>query len=185
MEQKPRRAAVIVPIVAHHRPTVLFVRRAAHVRRNAGQMAFPGGLEDERDRGDLRTTALREFEEELGVSRHAVEIVHRLPDALVINRTVLVSPFVGILASLPSLFLDETELDAAVEIPLSRIATPGALHEGIETFGGFRISTWQFDDGATHVWGATARILRALLDALRDDERFRAALAERGILSVT
>ena len=62
-EQGPRLAAVVVPLVAGTEPAMLFVRRARHLRRNAGQIGFPGGLADAGDDADLRRTALREFEE--------------------------------------------------------------------------------------------------------------------------
>ena len=160
---------------------MLFIRRAAHLRRNAGQIAFPGGLLDDADRGDLLRTALREFEEELGVGAGAAEVVGRLPDALVINRTVLVAPFVAVMASEPDLRVDRSEVDEAFIVPLATIVAPGALHEGIEIFAGMRIATWQFDYGDTHIWGATARILRSLLDAAALDAPLRSALRARGV----
>jgi 8-oxo-dGTP pyrophosphatase MutT (NUDIX family) len=144
-------------------------------------MGFPGGLVDAADRDDLRHTALRELQEELGIGAEAVTIVHRLPDALVINRTVLVAPFVGVLTSLPALRIDPEEVEAALDVPLRRIVAPGALHEGIEAFGALRIPTWQFDDGAIHVWGATAWMLRSLLEAVAENPNLAAALRARGI----
>jgi 8-oxo-dGTP pyrophosphatase MutT (NUDIX family) len=160
---------------------VLFVRRAAHLRRNAGQVAFPGGLADPADRCDLERTALREFSEELGVPPEAAEIVHRLPDALVVNQTVIITPFVGIMRERVTLRVDRSELDAAFEIPLGHIVAPGALHEGIERVGTLRIRTWQLDHGAQHVWGATARILRSFLDAVARDPVLRATLESAGV----
>jgi len=35
-------AAVLVPIVRRAQPTLIVVRRAAHLRRNPDQIAFPG-----------------------------------------------------------------------------------------------------------------------------------------------
>jgi 8-oxo-dGTP pyrophosphatase MutT (NUDIX family) len=177
-----QRAAVIVPIVAGPEPAVLFIRRAPHLRRNAGQIAFPGGLVDDADRDDLEATALREMEEEIGVGRDRVDVVGRLPDALVINRTVLISAFVGVLEGLPPLVVNRAEVDEAFDVPLARITAQGALHEGIEVFGGLRIPTWQFDFEGIHIWGATARILRTLLDAALDEAgELRNRLARRGV----
>jgi 8-oxo-dGTP pyrophosphatase MutT (NUDIX family) len=123
-----RRAAVVVPIVSGPEPAILFIRRAPHLRRNAGQIAFPGGLVDAADRDDLEQTALREMEEEIGVGRDRVALVGRLPDALVINRTVLVSPFVGVVDAPLRTTLDRNEVDEAFTVPLTRIVEPGALH---------------------------------------------------------
>ncbi len=178
-----RRAAVLVPIVAGRQASVLFIRRAAHLRRNADQVAFPGGLADEADGGDLRTTALREVAEELGADAGRVAIVHRLPDALVVNRTVLVTPFVGVLAERPALRLDDREVAAAFFIPFTAIVAPGGVHQGVEIYDDRPIPTWQFDWRGVHVWGATARILRLLLVEIENDAPLRAALAAAGVLA--
>ena len=169
-------AAVVVPIVLAREPVVIFVKRAAHLRRNAGQIAFPGGLADPADAGRLRRTALRELQEELGIPGEAVELVHQLPGALVVNRSVAVTPFVGVLRSLPALAIDTSEVERVYQIPLRAIAEPGAVHEGIEHYAGLDIPTWQFDYGGVHVWGATARILHGFLEAVAENERLRARL---------
>jgi 8-oxo-dGTP pyrophosphatase MutT (NUDIX family) len=176
-----RRAAVVVPIVAAGEPSILFIKRARHLRRNAGQIAFPGGLVDDADGGDLRATALREFHEELGVPAALVDIVGRLPDALVVNRSVLVAPFVGVLATMPPIDVDHDEVESAFAIPIAHVVAPGSLHEGFEAFAGLRIRTWQLDYGDAHVWGATAWILRSLLKEVAGDVTLRAALAARGV----
>src|SRR5271165_1042183 len=68
-------------------------RGAAHLRRNPGEMAFPGGLVDPGE-DEPATTALREFEEELGLSRGRVRIVERLGDVVTRALSVTVTPFV-------------------------------------------------------------------------------------------
>jgi 8-oxo-dGTP pyrophosphatase MutT (NUDIX family) len=176
-----RRAAVVVPIVAEPAPTVLFIRRAAHLRRNADQVAFPGGLADDADGEDLRVTALREYGEEVGADPGDLAVVHRLPDALVVNKTVLVTPFVAVAPERPKLTLDALEVAAAFFIPFAAIAAPGAVHQGVEVFEGRAIPAWQFDWSDVHVWGATARILRLLLVELENDDAFRVALGGAGI----
>lgn len=176
-----KRAAVVIPLVAGADPFILFVRRAAHLRRNAGQIGFPGGLVDAADRGDMRHTALRELEEELGLDAEGIVLVHRLPEAVVVNRTVQVTPFVGVVAERPVLKIDAHEVDEVLEIPLARIVEPGALHEGIEHFAGLDIPTWQFDYKRIHIWGATARILHGFLEAVAENARLRAELAVLGI----
>ncbi len=176
-----QRAAVIIPIVTAGGGDVLFIRRAAHLRRNADQVAFPGGVAEAIDGGDLRITALREFSEELGVAAACVHIVRRLPDALVVNRTVLVTPFIGLLSTVPHFEADPAEVAAVFFIPLDAIRAPGALHEGIERFDGRAIPTWQFDWNGIHVWGATARMLSFLLDVLATDAGLRSELRDSGV----
>jgi 8-oxo-dGTP pyrophosphatase MutT (NUDIX family) len=70
-------AAVLVPVYRDARDRELhavFTRRRDDLRRHAGEISFPGGRQDD-DEEDLRLTALREAEEEIGLSREGVEIV--------------------------------------------------------------------------------------------------------------
>ena len=73
-----RLAAVVMPIFANPPHEVVFVERATHLRRHAGQIAFPGGALDEEDGGDLARAGLRELSEEIGIAPAAVEMVDRL-----------------------------------------------------------------------------------------------------------
>ncbi|MCX8172946.1 MAG: NUDIX domain-containing protein, partial [Archaeoglobaceae archaeon] len=66
-------AAVLVPILECREPKILMIKRGENVTRNAGHVAFPGGM---REKGEnVIDTALREFEEELGVKRDKVDVV--------------------------------------------------------------------------------------------------------------
>jgi 8-oxo-dGTP pyrophosphatase MutT (NUDIX family) len=157
-------AAVVVPIVRRDEPAMVFVRRAAHLRRNPGEIAFPGGLIDAAD-PDARSAALREFEEELGVPRAAVRIVDRLEDVTTLALSVVIAPFVGLLDAPPAYACDARETESVHEIPLGAVYQPGALHEGFEAVFrdgiAYDVKSWLFDYDDIHVWGATARILHA------------------------
>ncbi len=164
-----KRAAVLVPIVDAREPRLLFVRRAAHLRRNPGQIAFPGGLVDPGD-ADASAAALREFEEELGLPRACARIVARLEDVLTPAVRALpgiedlrVTPFVGILTEPAALRIDPAETERVHDVPLAAIYAAGAVHEGIERVAGYEIRSWLFDHDGMHVWGATGRMLHDLL----------------------
>ncbi|BCQ35349.1 hypothetical protein ERHA53_26920 [Erwinia rhapontici] len=73
-----RQAAVLVPIIAHPEPTLLLTRRAASLRKHAGQVAFPGGMMDSSD-ASLVATALREAQEEVAIPPDAVRVIGVLP----------------------------------------------------------------------------------------------------------
>jgi 8-oxo-dGTP pyrophosphatase MutT (NUDIX family) len=156
-------AAVVIPIVNSTEPKIVFVRRAGHLRRNPGQIAFPGGIIDIEDGPDRMTTALREFEEEMGMPRERVRIVDRLDDVVTLALSVTVTPYVGILEPPVAFQLDRSETDAFYEVPLATLYAPGALRFGTEPVvrGGetLMVPSWLFDTGDLHVWGATARML--------------------------
>jgi 8-oxo-dGTP pyrophosphatase MutT (NUDIX family) len=159
-------AAVVIPIVRSDNPAIVFVRRAEHLRRNPGQIAFPGGVVDVTD-GNARDAALREFEEELGLPRERVAIFARLEDVVTLALSVTVTPFVGTIDPPLDFAVDPGETADVHEIPLFAIYETGALHRGSEAVfhDGTRydVPTWLFDFAGIHIWGATARMLHALV----------------------
>ena len=88
-------AAVLIPIVMR-RPDlqVLFTRRADHLSRHAGQVSFPGGRVEDND-ASVIDAALRETEEEVGLSRAHVEILGAL-DAYETGTGFRIQPIVGL-----------------------------------------------------------------------------------------
>src|SRR5215469_368816 len=67
-------ASVLLPLVTHPQPTVLFTQRTERLQDHAGQVSFPGGGREAGDRDPVET-ALRESEEEIGLPRGHVEVV--------------------------------------------------------------------------------------------------------------
>ena len=72
-------AAVLVPLYLDGDGELhaVFTRRREDLRRHAGEISFPGGRQDD-DESDLRLTALREAEEEIGLPPSSVELVGAL-----------------------------------------------------------------------------------------------------------
>jgi 8-oxo-dGTP pyrophosphatase MutT (NUDIX family) len=159
-------AAVVIPVVTYDAPQLVFVRRASHLRRNPGQVAFPGGIIDPSD-GDARAAALREFEEELGIPRARVQLAARLEDVVTLALSVTVSPYLGFLEPPPEYAFDPGETESVHEVPLDALYEDGRLHCGIESVvhegRPYDVPSWLFDYGQLHVWGATARMLHGLV----------------------
>jgi 8-oxo-dGTP pyrophosphatase MutT (NUDIX family) len=179
--EAPRRlAAVVLPIFAHAPHEVVFIERARHLRRHAGQIAFPGGAVDDADEGDLARAGLRELHEEIGIPPAAVTIVGQLEPIRQSRNVFNVTPFVGVVAPDVPLVVDLNEASAAYRVPLAAILEPGAVHPGTEIVGDLHIKTIVFDYGSMHVWGLTGNILERFLQRYRaPDSALRAALEER------
>ncbi|PIJ51423.1 CoA pyrophosphatase [Erwinia sp. OLTSP20] len=164
-----RHAAVLVPIVNRPQPGLLLTRRATSLRQHAGQVAFPGGMQDDSDAG-LLDTALREAEEEIALMRHQVRIIGCLP-AVSSASGFLVTPFLAIIPPDLPLHASQQEVDAIFEIPLQQAldtARYGALT--VHHRGQLR-QVWcsYFDQHL--IWGMTAGIIRQLslqVSATRD-----------------
>src|SRR5215212_8813574 len=72
------KAAVLVPLYRQDGDfTAVFTKRPADMRRHAGEISFPRGRQDPGE--ELRETALREAEEEIGLMRELVDVVGALP----------------------------------------------------------------------------------------------------------
>jgi 8-oxo-dGTP pyrophosphatase MutT (NUDIX family) len=154
---------VLVPLfrdVAGEAHAVL-TRRRADLRRHAGEISFPGGRRDPED-ADLRETALRETEEEIGLARAEVTVLGELPPVSTFVTGYLIHPFVGLIPADQSWRPSPREVDAVLELPLrtlreSRTRTPMERR-------GISFETDAYIVAEHLIWGATARILDELYE---------------------
>ena len=176
-DRPPRYAAVVLPIYASPPHEVVFVERARHLRRHAGEIAFPGGAVDAADGGDHARAALRELHEEIGVPPAAVELLASLRPIRQRSNVFTVTPFVGVVAAATPLLVDRNEAAAAHHVPLAAILAEGAVHRAFEPLPDRLLDTYVFDYGPLHVWGLTGRILFDFVMRLQDEgSPLRAAL---------
>jgi 8-oxo-dGTP pyrophosphatase MutT (NUDIX family) len=175
-----RYAAVLIPIFADAPHEVVFIERARHLRRHAGEIAFPGGAVDVGDADDHLRTALREVDEEIGIPPHAITVVGRLPPLRQRSKVFTVTPFVGVVDPSTIIRADGNEVVATHRVPLAAILAPDAVHAGVEVQAERRIETLHFDYAGIHVWGLTASILGSFVEHYGvAASPLRAALDER------
>lgn len=162
----PKRAAVLVPLVQREGGlTVLLTLRTAHLANHAGQISFPGGRTEELDSSPIET-ALRETQEETGLSRRHVEIIGVLPEQLT-GTGYRVTPVVGLVTPPFELSADPNEVAEVFEVPLPFLMN-GVHHRrmSIELPDGLR-SFYAMPYERHFIWGATAAMLRNLFHFLR------------------
>lgn len=147
--------------------TVL-TRRSSKLRSHTGEVSFPGGrLNPEEQPLDA---ALRESREEIGLDAGSVTIIGRLGTLSTVANPAPILPFVARLPGRPELRANPAEVDRAFSVPLVELMQPGVYHEEIWTFpDGVDRSIYFFELIGDTVWGATARMLRELLDVLGGD----------------
>jgi 8-oxo-dGTP pyrophosphatase MutT (NUDIX family) len=143
---------------------VLLTQRTDHLHDHAGQISFPGGRVETHDADDV-ATALRETEEEIGLSRSRVEIIGRLPTYTTITHFV-VTPVVALVQPPFELALDSFEVAEAFEVPLPFLMTPAHHQRHVFEYGGqsrqFLSMPWRQGEREYFIWGATAAMLRNL-----------------------
>lgn len=166
-----REAAVLVPFLrigeAWH---ILYIRRAHYEGdRHSGQVAFAGG---KRDSGDtsLLDTALREAEEEVGISADDIDLLGHINHHHTVSQ-FQVRPYVCVLPWPYPLKLDRTEVARAFTMPLAWLArqenyrTEQRRHP--ESKRPWPIVYYDLYDGEM-LWGATARMTLSLIEVLKN-----------------
>jgi 8-oxo-dGTP pyrophosphatase MutT (NUDIX family) len=160
-----RRAGVLAPLFVRDGALwVLLTKRTESVERHRGQIAFPGGGQEEDD-ASLYQTALRETEEEIGVSPADVRYLGALSPLTTVT-DYYVEPYVGAIPYPYRFRLQESEIAGLVEVPVTALLDPAALET--KPFPGREELVLFYHYGDTVIWGATARMLKELLDALSE-----------------
>jgi len=145
-------------------PSVVLTRRRSDLRRHAGEISFPGGRRDAAD-ADLRETALREAEEEIGLARELVSPLGELQPISTFATNYLIHPFVGLIPPGQSWRASPREVDAVLELPLHDVRESRTRTQ-IERRGfTFEVDAYILDGHL--IWGATFRIIEELLGRLR------------------
>jgi 8-oxo-dGTP pyrophosphatase MutT (NUDIX family) len=162
-----RESAVLVPLLVRDgEPRLVFTKRLATLRQHAGQVSFPGGARDPEDVTSLHT-ALREMREELGVPPARVEVLGRL-DELPTVTEFRVHPFVGGIPADTRYTPNPDEVEEVFEAPLAHFLGREHLRTEKRTVRAEERDIYFYDYGRHVIWGATARIVRNLLDVAAD-----------------
>ncbi len=164
-----QRAAVLLPLYRlEHGWNLIFIRRAEQAGdRHSGEVGFPGGRWQSSD-PDCTATALREAEEEIGLTPARVSVLGELAPFLTVSR-FLVTPVVGCVHWPQPLWPNPQEVSRIFSIPLAWLNNPA----------NYRVRPYPrpghpqardlvfFDDyDGERLWGVTARITLDFLDRL-------------------
>ena len=156
-------AAVLVPMHGWpERPGLVFTERRHDLRRHAGEVSFPGGRRDPGE--DLLDTALREAEEEIGLAREGVEVAGALPPVGTFVTGYKVHPYVGLIDEGLRFEPNPAEVESVLVASLDDLVAGYGQRRLARR--GVPIKTDVYEVGGALIWGATARILRLLLERL-------------------
>jgi len=171
-----RPAAVLMPLWDDgERVQVVFTKRTETLPSHAGQVSFPGGMVDPED-PDLKTTALRETHEEVGVPPEEVELITRL-DQVVTVTGFLVTPYLGLMDPAARFRPNPVEVERLVLVPLARLLDRSNYHTVDMFWEGMPLRQIALRQDQDIIWGATMRILLNFLEVVGPAARQVAALA--------
>lgn len=139
---------------------VLFTLRTKTIR-HAGQISFPGGRSELGE--ELIETALRETEEEIGISPEQIHIACSLSSFILHKSENIITPFVGFLLERPQLNPNPKEVQEAFDCNLNVLMDDHCLKRKKWSLLNqeFEVPYWDIHD--VPLWGATAMMLSELL----------------------
>lgn len=141
---------------------VTLIERAATLCSHSGEIAFPGGSVAAEDK-DARAAALRESQEEIGIDPENVQIIGQL-DQVTVAKRYLVTPFVGVVLSPYDVRPNEEEVRCVVSVPVSALLVPDCFSTEFYEADSRPHIIYHFRYKTLDIWGATARILKQLLE---------------------
>lgn len=144
---------------------VLLMKRREDKTAHSGQVSFPGGSYDETD-ADLKATALREAQEEVGIMSADVEILGQLTSLYIPVSNFNVYPFVGYAKQKLEYNLSQNEVAYTLEVPLKELLHADRKSVTEVTSPKFpdvkrKVNAYVLNDG-TIIWGATAMMISEL-----------------------
>ncbi len=154
--------------------SVVLTERTHEVEHHKGQISFPGGVMDVTD-ATIIETALRETEEEVGLSRTSIEVMGLLNDFSTPSG-FRITPVVAFLPFVPSFSINKAEVTEVFDVPLSFFLDVRNERRKRLERSGTMIDVYFYHYGKYEIWGATATMIRLFLHAFSDWAEHKKAL---------
>lgn len=146
---------------------LILILRKTYKGVHSNQVGFPGGRVEHSDK-NLKYTALRETEEEVGIPQSEVRVVKKLTKLYIPPSNFWVHPYVGLMDKTPNLKAQETEVEKILEINLEDFLDErNLISQELSTSYAKNIQVPAFSLNGYVVWGATAMMLSELKDLLK------------------
>jgi 8-oxo-dGTP pyrophosphatase MutT (NUDIX family) len=146
-------------------PYIILTRRANHLKSHAGEVAFPGGMQDSHD-SNLLATAVRETEEEIGIVASQISVLGRLPDDSPRFNDLRVTPFIGWVDSPFTVKPDPSEIESVFNFPLNVLFKRKNYHYFCFGEGNIQLPYVMYHD--YKIWGFTLKVMVDMLNNLLD-----------------
>lgn len=150
-------------IALSEKTEILLTQRTDKVENHKNQISFPGGIQEEHDK-DLEQTALREFEEEMGISSSLVKVIAELPAVPTFSSAFRVKPFVGLVPTGTAMQPNVDEIFKVLHVPLAHVLDSKNIMNETYEYKGVRYPYKTFQFEGHRIWGATARILQIFIE---------------------
>ena len=168
-DTNPKLSAVLALLFPkNNEPHLLLTLRNSYKGVHSQQVSFPGGKREDTDTS-FEQTALRETQEEVGISPKSIQIIGKLTEVYIPPSRFLVHPFVGISQAQPTYKPDATEVAEIIECSISQLLDDNLVKEKdiFVSTTQLKMKTKYFDINGHVVWGATAIMLSELKEIIK------------------
>ena len=166
---KPKQAAVMALFYPnqYQETQLLLILRKTYKGVHSNQIGFPGGKVEPED-DNLETTALRETKEEVGILPKDIETIKKLSKLYIPPSNFMVQPYIGLYSNPKPFKIQETEVEAIVEVLFSDFMNDkNLIYQNLNTSYAKNIDVPAFKLNGYTVWGATAMMLSEIKELLR------------------
>jgi 8-oxo-dGTP pyrophosphatase MutT (NUDIX family) len=168
-KQNPKKAAVMALFYPNknYDTQLLLILRKTYKGVHSNQIGFPGGKVEQADK-NLEITALRETEEEVGVSSNDIEVLKELSQLYIPPSNFIVQPYLGLYKDPKPFKIQESEVEAIVEVLFSDFMDErNLIRQNLTTSYANNIDVPAFKLNGYVVWGATAMMLNEIKELLK------------------
>lgn len=153
-------AGVLLPIIERdYGLQLILTKRSSTIKNHPGQIAFPGGRVDPDDATHI-AAALREADEEIGLSPECVDVLGELPPHETVSNYMM-HPVVGWITQDFTPRLEAAEVSEMFEVPLAHVLNMSNYAVQSRIWRGQTRKFYTVPYGPYYIWGATARVLRS------------------------
>jgi 8-oxo-dGTP pyrophosphatase MutT (NUDIX family) len=139
-------------------------KRNASMRHHPGQISLPGGRIEKGESPEV--TALREAQEEIGISPMDVRLLGRLSELYVSVSRYTIFPYVGWIDYQPDFHLNKAEADKILLLPVQKSQEELKVKQTLMQTGHEMTEVPYYSFEGEVIWGATAMILTEFFDII-------------------
>jgi 8-oxo-dGTP pyrophosphatase MutT (NUDIX family) len=165
----PRQAGVMALFYPNDlgETTLVLMLRKTYKGVHSNQVGFPGGKVELED-ANMTETALRETEEEIGVSRESITVMKKMTNIYIPPSNFWVQSFIGYVQEKPLFVPQESEVESLIYVPLTEFLSETSLvTTTLSTSYASEITVPAFELQGHVVWGATAMMLSEVKSLLK------------------
>ena len=144
---------------------IVLTKRSEHLKHHKGQISFPGGKLEPKDKGDFQQCAYREAYEEIGFEKNKAIYLGKL-NKYITGSGFLIQPIVVLLDEVQNFIINRQEVTSILHFPINYLLSANVVNKVYldkDHNKYFLNIYWK----KNKIWGATAKILIDLISLLK------------------